>query len=120
MPRQCSFCGKGQDEVQRLIAGGGRQPGHQLAVVYICNECVELCSSIIASKPRRGGAVVWSILSAEGRDFEWTAVPQPDGTVAVIIRPVGEEKSVGGVLPAGTDPTEERVLEVLRSLKGHL
>ena len=34
----CSFCGKMQDEVQRLIAGPG---------VYICNECVELCESIL-------------------------------------------------------------------------
>jgi len=33
----CSFCGKNQNEVQRLIAGQG---------VYICNECVELCQSI--------------------------------------------------------------------------
>ncbi|MCL2487263.1 MAG: ATP-dependent Clp protease ATP-binding subunit ClpX [Oscillospiraceae bacterium] len=35
----CSFCGKNQDEVYRLIAGPG---------VYICNECVELCESILA------------------------------------------------------------------------
>ncbi len=34
----CSFCGKTQDTVQRLIAGPG---------VYICNECVELCQSIL-------------------------------------------------------------------------
>ncbi|MDD2361890.1 MAG: ATP-dependent Clp protease ATP-binding subunit ClpX [Oscillospiraceae bacterium] len=34
----CSFCGKNQNEVQRLIAGQG---------VYICNECVELCQSIL-------------------------------------------------------------------------
>jgi ATP-dependent Clp protease ATP-binding subunit ClpX len=35
----CSFCGKNQDQVQRLIAGPG--------AVYICNECVELCREII-------------------------------------------------------------------------
>ena len=34
----CSFCGKTQDEVHRLIAGPN---------VYICNECVELCESIL-------------------------------------------------------------------------
>ena len=34
----CSFCGKPQDDVQRIIAGPG---------VYICNECVELCESIL-------------------------------------------------------------------------
>ena len=34
----CSFCGKAQDEVYRLIAGPG---------VYICNECIELCMDIL-------------------------------------------------------------------------
>ncbi len=36
---KCSFCGKGHDEVKKLIAGPS---------VYICNECVELCNEIIA------------------------------------------------------------------------
>lgn len=35
---ECSFCGKSQDEVQRLIAGPN---------VYICNECIRLCTEII-------------------------------------------------------------------------
>ncbi len=35
---RCSFCGKPQDEVKRLIAGPN---------VYICNECIELCKEII-------------------------------------------------------------------------
>ena len=34
----CSFCGKGQDEVLRLIAGPD---------VYICNECIALCDDIM-------------------------------------------------------------------------
>lgn len=44
MPKQeekqykCSFCGKSQDQVKRIIAGPG---------VYICDECVSLCSEII-------------------------------------------------------------------------
>ena len=37
----CSFCGKNQDEVQRLIAGPD---------VYICDECVALCNEIIAQE----------------------------------------------------------------------
>lgn len=36
---QCSFCGKSQDQVKRLIAGPN---------VYICDECVTLCSEIIS------------------------------------------------------------------------
>ncbi|HEX8949727.1 MAG TPA: ATP-dependent Clp protease ATP-binding subunit ClpX [Dissulfurispiraceae bacterium] len=35
---KCSFCGKGQDEVRKLIAG---------PMVYICDECVGLCNEII-------------------------------------------------------------------------
>lgn len=38
---KCSFCGKGQDEVRKLIAG---------PTVYICNECVDLCNEIIAEE----------------------------------------------------------------------
>ncbi len=44
----CSFCGKNQDQVRRLIAGPG--------AVYICDECVELCREIIdeeSSTPAR-------------------------------------------------------------------
>jgi ATP-dependent Clp protease ATP-binding subunit ClpX len=38
---QCSFCGKSQDDVRKLIAG---------PTVYICDECVELCNDIIAEE----------------------------------------------------------------------
>ena len=33
----CSFCGKSQDEVKKIVAGPG---------VYICNECVDLCQQM--------------------------------------------------------------------------
>jgi len=35
---KCSFCGKTQDQVRKLVAGPG---------VYICNECIELCNEIL-------------------------------------------------------------------------
>ena len=35
---RCSFCGKSEDEVEKIVAGPG---------VYICNECVDLCKRII-------------------------------------------------------------------------
>ncbi len=38
---RCSFCGKSQDKVVRLVAGPG---------VFICNECVDLCNQIIAEQ----------------------------------------------------------------------
>ena len=42
---KCSFCGKPQNEVERLIAGPG---------AYICNECVHLCSEILYDMPDSG------------------------------------------------------------------
>lgn len=39
----CSFCGKSQDEVKKLIAG---------PTVYICDECIELCNDIIDEESR--------------------------------------------------------------------
>lgn len=39
LPVRCSFCGKAQGQVRKLIAGPGD--------VYICDECVELCSEIV-------------------------------------------------------------------------
>jgi ATP-dependent Clp protease ATP-binding subunit ClpX len=36
---RCSFCGKNQDDVARLVAGPG---------VYICDECIEVCSEIVS------------------------------------------------------------------------
>ena len=38
---RCSFCGKAQDSVKKIVAGPG---------VYICDECVDLCTSIIAAE----------------------------------------------------------------------
>ena len=35
---KCSFCGKTQDQVRRLVAGPG---------VYICDECISLCEDIL-------------------------------------------------------------------------
>ena len=39
----CSFCGKSQHEVRKLVAG---------PTVYICDECVELCVDIIAEETK--------------------------------------------------------------------
>ena len=41
----CSFCGKSQHEVRKLIAG---------PTVFICDECVELCNDIIREEAKSG------------------------------------------------------------------
>ena len=43
---RCSFCGKHQDQVARIIAGPG---------AYICNECVHLCMGILDEHDAAGG-----------------------------------------------------------------
>lgn len=49
---RCSFCGKPQSQVKRLISGSG---------VYICNECISLCQDILAAEENNqmgdGGAI---------------------------------------------------------------
>lgn len=46
----CSFCGKTQHEVRKLIVG---------PAVYICNECIELCASIISENSTVGGGATF-------------------------------------------------------------
>ncbi len=45
---RCSFCGKTQNQVRKLIAGNRN--------VYICDECVEICAEILQEEDGRGGA----------------------------------------------------------------
>lgn len=53
----CSFCHKKQEQVDKLIAGPN---------VYICNECIDLCCSIIDSEP-----------SSRHSDFDVDSLPKP-------------------------------------------
>ncbi|MCX5799287.1 MAG: ATP-dependent Clp protease ATP-binding subunit ClpX [Proteobacteria bacterium] len=53
----CSFCGKSQDEVKKLIAG---------PMVYICDECIDLCNEIIQEEAKR-----------EKLDYIKTSIPKP-------------------------------------------
>ena len=54
---KCSFCGKNQDQVKRLIAGPG---------VYICDECIDLCSDIIQDE------------FEDNVELDTTALPKPN------------------------------------------
>jgi ATP-dependent Clp protease ATP-binding subunit ClpX len=70
---KCSFCGKSQKQVKKLIAGPG---------VYICDECIDLCNEIIEEE------------LAEPSELKWDNLPKPreiyeflDGYV------IGQEKA---------------------------
>jgi ATP-dependent Clp protease ATP-binding subunit ClpX len=49
---RCSFCGRGQDEVAKLVSGPS---------VYICNECIRLCNEILEEE--MSGGMVWEMES---------------------------------------------------------
>ncbi|WP_322759817.1 ATP-dependent Clp protease ATP-binding subunit ClpX [Frankia sp. Cr2] len=53
---KCSFCGKSQKQVKKLIAGPG---------VYICDECIDLCNEIIEEE------------LSESSDLKWDELPKP-------------------------------------------
>ena len=74
---RCSFCGKHQDQVRRLIAGPG---------AYICNECVQLCMSILEDE----GELVQDTLESAIPD----TIPAPREIHAVLDQYIiGQEKA---------------------------
>ena len=61
----CSFCGKSQEEVKKLIAGPS---------VYICDECIELCNEIIEEEYQKEEAATQ------------VSIPKPKEIKAIIER----------------------------------
>ncbi len=59
---KCSFCGKSQKQVKRLIAGPG---------VYICDECIDLCNEIIEEEEAEGGEVRFDELPKPSEIYEF-------------------------------------------------
>ncbi|EJE99067.1 ATP-dependent Clp protease ATP-binding subunit ClpX [Liquorilactobacillus mali] len=72
-PVMCSFCGKSQDQVKKIVAGPG---------VYICNECIDLCKEIIDEEFR------------DQATEELTDVPKPREIVDILNQYViGQEQA---------------------------
>ncbi|MBO8158800.1 ATP-dependent protease ATP-binding subunit ClpX [Thermosyntropha sp.] len=70
---KCSFCGKTQDQVKKLVAGPG---------VYICDECIELCNEIIEEE------------LADEFDLDLGDIPRPKEIKAILDEyVVGQEKA---------------------------
>ncbi len=59
---KCSFCGKSQKQVKKLIAGPG---------VYICDECIDLCNEIIEEELSEGAEVSLEELPKPREIFEF-------------------------------------------------
>ncbi|QSO45937.1 ATP-dependent protease ATP-binding subunit ClpX [Alicyclobacillus mengziensis] len=60
---KCSFCGKTQEQVRKLVAGPG---------VYICDECIELCNEIVEEQ------------LGEEEEFDLKEVPKPTEIKAIL------------------------------------
>jgi len=76
---RCSFCGKRQDQVEKVIAGHG--------ATYICNECVSLCTTILGDE-----FIPMNIVQTERKelDIEFSHLPKP-----VEIRTILDDYVVG-------------------------
>lgn len=59
---RCSFCGKSQNEVRKLIAGPG---------VYICDQCIKICVEMLEEDN------ILSRSKETGRELTWDKVPKP-------------------------------------------
>ncbi|MEU9891829.1 ATP-dependent Clp protease ATP-binding subunit ClpX [Sphaerisporangium sp. NPDC051011] len=59
---KCSFCGKSQKQVKKLIAGPG---------VYICDECIDLCNEIIEEELSESSELKWDSLPKPREIFEF-------------------------------------------------
>ena len=89
---KCSFCGKSQEQVRKLIAGPG---------VYICDECVELCNEILDEELIEEGAVVSSAAVAGGSE----------------VKPAKKRKSKSGGISFGDIP---KPIEIKGCLDEHV
>jgi ATP-dependent Clp protease ATP-binding subunit ClpX len=85
---KCSFCGKSQNDVRKLIAGPN---------VYICDECVELCNDIIAEE--------WE----EERSREIRSLPKPAEIKAILDQYVVNQERAKRVLAVAVHNHYKRI-----------
>ena len=77
---KCSFCGKSQDQVRKLIAGPG---------VYICDECIDLCNEILDEEliDAQGSARQGAEPTRKGTATQTKKSSKPAPTLASIPKP---------------------------------
>lgn len=142
---RCSFCGRDKDEVERLIQGGGKQPARELPIVFICNECIDLCANIIhapspptvVTRPEARydklylPLTPWAEIEVEGERYRWSSarvtvsgldagkLTQARPMVMISVGKLGEP-AVGVMYEDGTEPTEELAVEAVRRMRAHM
>ena len=94
---RCSFCGKHQEQVSRIIAGPG---------AYICNECVQLCMSILdeaGDEPIEDRADIPDVIPTprEIRDVLDEYIIGQEPAKVGLVRVRRGRRDGGGALPSG-------------------
>ena len=98
---RCSFCGKGQKEVKKLIAGPG---------VYICDECIDLCNDIIDEEKQRdhgikGGLRVPKPVEIKGFLDDYV-IGQIQAKKVLSVAVHNHYKRINSIIPGSKKPTD--------------
>ncbi len=112
---KCSFCGKSQKQVKKLIAGPG---------VYICDECIDLCNEIIEEELSEGTEVSLEELPKPKEIFDFLnsyVVGQEQAKKSLAVAVYNHYKRVQAGLQPGSGPSgpgkhsKDEVVEVAKS-----
>ena len=107
---KCSFCGKSQKQVKKLIAGPG---------VYICDECIDLCNEIIEEELNEGAEVGLEELPKPKEIFDFLnsyVIGQEQAKKSLAVAVYNHYKRVqAGVQPVGAKHSLEEQVEVAKS-----
>lgn len=107
---KCSFCGKSQKQVKKLIAGPG---------VYICDECIDLCNEIIEEELAEGGEVSLEELPKPQEIFEFLnsyVIGQERAKKALSVAVYNHYKRVqAGLQPLSGKHAKDDAVEVAKS-----
>ncbi|GAA4695871.1 ATP-dependent Clp protease ATP-binding subunit ClpX [Nocardioides nanhaiensis] len=110
---KCSFCGKSQKQVKKLIAGPG---------VYICDECIDLCNEIIEEELSEGGEVSLDELPKPREIFDFLnsyVIGQEQAKKSLAVAVYNHYKRVQAGLQPGSagsgKHSKEEVVEVAKS-----
>jgi ATP-dependent Clp protease ATP-binding subunit ClpX len=106
---KCSFCGKSQKQVKKLIAGPG---------VYICDECIDLCNEIIEEELSEGGELGLEELPKPKEVYEFLngyVIGQDDAKRSLAVAVYNHYKRVQAGIAAPSRHTTDEPVELAKS-----